>query len=124
MRLPTGQVRLDDLLRVCRTGEQIDHELLKEMLMLFISENGHRIVAAVAAAERGNDVELRGAVHALKGSAALIGADHLRDLAGDLEFRVASGTANDPECAAQGLRDEYMAVVSTLRSIYPDLASD
>ena len=89
--------------------------------MLFITDNGHRIVAALAAAEGGNQNELRGAVHAIKGSAALIGADHLRDLAGDLESRVVSGTVNDPERATQGLRDEYTAVVSTLRSLYPDL---
>jgi hypothetical protein len=47
---------------------------------------------------------LRGAVHALKASAALIGADHLRDLAGDLELRVVSGTANDPERGATSPR--------------------
>jgi HPt (histidine-containing phosphotransfer) domain-containing protein len=124
MRLPTGQVRLDNLLLACRIGEQIDHELLKEMLTLFISENGQRIATALAAAERGNHLELRGAVHALKGSAALIGADHLGDLADDLEFRVGSGTAHDPQRAALRLRDEYIAVVSTLRSIYPDLVAD
>jgi hypothetical protein len=48
--LPTGQIRLDDLLQVCRTGEQIDQALLNEILMLFVNENRSRIVAALAAA--------------------------------------------------------------------------
>jgi HPt (histidine-containing phosphotransfer) domain-containing protein len=124
MRPTPGQVRLDDLLRVCRSGQQINHALMKEMLGLFIQENRRRISAALGAAETGNSVELRGAVHALKGSAALIGAEHLRDLAANLEFRVVSGTVQDVDVATRQLQDEYAAVVSTLQSIYPDLATD
>jgi HPt (histidine-containing phosphotransfer) domain-containing protein len=124
MRSTSGTVRLDDLVRVCRKGEQINHSLVKEMLGLFIQENRRRIHTAIGAAASGNSLELRGAVHALKGSAALIGAEHLRDLAGDLEFRVVSGTLHDAHTEARRLQDEYTAVVSTLRSIYPDLTAD
>ncbi len=124
MRPSPGQVRLDDLLRVCRSGEQINHTLMKEMLGLFIQDNRRRISMALGAAETGNSIELRGAVHALKGSAALIGAEHLRDLAANLEFRVVSGTVKDAHLATRQLEDEYAAVVSTLRTIYPDLATD
>jgi two-component system sensor histidine kinase/response regulator len=124
MRSAPGQVRLDDLRRVCRSGEQINHALMKEMLGLFIQENRRRISMALGAAETGDSVELRGAVHALKGSAALIGAEHLHDLAANLEFRVVSGTVKDAHVETRQLEDEYAAVVSTLRSIYPDLATD
>ncbi len=105
IRLQPGQIRLDDLLRVCRTGEQIDHALLNEMLTLFIQENSRRVYAALAAADSGDERELRAAVHALKGSAALIGADHLRDLARDLESHLVSGTPTNQQDAAKGLFD-------------------
>jgi two-component system, sensor histidine kinase and response regulator len=97
---------------------------MKEMLALFIQENRRRISMALGAAETGDSVELRGAVHALKGSAALIGAEHLHDLAANLEFRVVSGTVKDAHVETRQLEDEYAAVVSTLRSVYPDLATD
>lgn len=123
--MPTvsGQVRLDDLLRVCSSGGQTNHELLKEMLGLFIQENERRVHAALVAADEGNAPALRGAVHAVRGSAALIGAEHLRDLAGDCELRIVSGTIRNPQACAQQLRDEYAAVVSTLKSLYPDLCA-
>jgi HPt (histidine-containing phosphotransfer) domain-containing protein len=123
MRPPRGQVRLDDLLGVCRSGDQINYGLLKEMLLLFIEENRRRVDAMLDAAAEGNDAGLRGAAHALKGSAALVGADRLRDLAGDLELGVLSGTSRDPKAAAERLRDEYTAVVATLRTLYPDLVA-
>ena len=118
-----GQVRLDDLLRVCSSGGQMNRDLLKEMLVLFIQENERRVRAAVAAADEGDARALRGAMHAVKGSAALIGAEHLRDLAGDCELRIVSGTIKNPQACAQQLSDEYTAVVSTLKSLYPDLCA-
>lgn len=121
MPIAPGQVRLDDLLRVCSSEERINHELLKEMLLLFIEENARRVRTAVAAADDGDTKRLRGEVHALKGSAALIGAEYLRDLATDVELRVLSGTLRHPSASARQLRDEYDAVVSTLRALYPDL---
>lgn len=89
--------------------------------MLFIQENGRRVRAAVAAADDGDARALRGAMHAVKGSAALIGAQRLRDLAGDCELRIISGTIKDPQECVRQLSDEYTAVVATLRSLYPDL---
>ena len=121
MRATPGTVRLDDLLRVCRSGDHVNHELLKEMLVLFIDENARRVRTVIDAASSGNQNDLRGAAHAVKGSAALIGADRLRQLAGDLEVRVFSGAGRNPRAAAEQLRDEYTAVVSTLRTMYPDL---
>jgi HPt (histidine-containing phosphotransfer) domain-containing protein len=124
MPLAPGQVRLDDLLRVCSSdGGQTNRGLLQEMLMLFIQENERRVDAAVVAADEGDGLALRGAMHAVKGSAALIGAERLRDLAGDCELRIISGTLNDPPACARQLRDEYAAVVSTLKSLYPDLCA-
>jgi HPt (histidine-containing phosphotransfer) domain-containing protein len=101
----------------------MNRDLLKEMLRLFIQDNDRRVRVALAAAEEGDALALRGAVHALKGSAALIGAEHLRDIASDCELRIVSGTIRNPQAQARQLSDEYTAVVSTLRSLYPDLAN-
>ena len=121
MPTASGQVRLDDLIRVCSSNGEINTGLLQEMLHLFIRDNARRVHNAVAAARNGDATTLREEVHAVKGSAALIGADALRDLAGDLEMRILSGTARDPQTSALQLSAEYDAVVSTLQALYPDL---
>jgi HPt (histidine-containing phosphotransfer) domain-containing protein len=119
-----GQVRLDDLLRVCSSEGHINRELLKEMLVLFIQENERRVRETVAAAAAGDTSELRAVVHAIKGSAGLIGAEHLHDLASDFELRIVSGTIKSPVESARGLSDEFAAVVETLRARYPDLCPE
>lgn len=113
---------MHDLLRVCHAGDHVNDALLKEMLGLFIADNGRRIDLAQQAAKRGDHLALRGAIHAIKGSAALIGATRLRDLAGDLELRVVSGTARNTESATEIMREEFAAVVKTLHSLYPDIS--
>jgi HPt (histidine-containing phosphotransfer) domain-containing protein len=93
------------------------------MLNLFIRDNARRVQSAVAAANDGDASTLREEVHALKGSAALLGADALRDLAGDIEMRILSGTIPDPHPPALQLSAEYDAVVSTLKALYPELCA-
>jgi HPt (histidine-containing phosphotransfer) domain-containing protein len=118
-----GQVRLDDLIQVCRNGNEINDALLKEMLSLFIGENARRVSAAREAARLGQQPELRSVLHALKGSAALVGADRLRYLAADMEDAAVSGIGTDAVAASEELEREFAAVVATLHSLYPDLAS-
>jgi two-component system sensor histidine kinase/response regulator len=121
MSIDPGRVQLDDLLAVCRAGDHINRELLKEMLALFIEDNRRRVDLAIAAADSGDRLELRSAVHAIKGSAALVGAAHLRDLASDIELRVVQGNVDNVAASTQSLRTEFDAVAATLRSLYPDL---
>lgn len=121
MHLSPGQVHLDDLLTVCRAGDHLNRALLTEMLSLFIDDNHRRVALAVAAATSGDPVALRSAAHAIKGSAALVGANHLRDLAGNIELRVIGGVVHDFNADTRELEGEFMAVVGTLRSLYPDL---
>lgn len=118
-----GRVRLDDLIQVCRHGTEVDNALLMEMLGLFIGENRRRVGAVREAAGVGQYQELRAAVHALKGSAALVGADRLRYLAADMEDAVVDATGADAVAASAELEREFSAVVATLQSLYPDLAS-
>jgi HPt (histidine-containing phosphotransfer) domain-containing protein len=124
-RLPAtpGQVRLDDLVQVCSNGTEINAALLMEMLGLFIDENARRLEAARDAASAGDDKALRATLHALKGSAALVGADRLRYLAADLEDAVVRATAADAVAATAELQHEFAAVVATLHARYPELAS-
>jgi HPt (histidine-containing phosphotransfer) domain-containing protein len=118
-----GQVRLDDLIQVCRNGTEINQALLLEMLGLFIGENGRRVAIIQDAARDRRQQDLRGALHALKGSAALVGADRLRHLAADMEEDVVNGTGGDAVVASEELAREFAAVVATLRALYPQLAS-
>jgi len=118
-----GHVRLDDILRVCSSGGHVNYDLLRELLVLFIQENDRRIQAAMAAADQGDARALCGALHALKGSAGLIGAEHLQNLASEGEARIVSGTLGNLRACARQLSDEYSAVVSTLRTLYPDLCA-
>jgi HPt (histidine-containing phosphotransfer) domain-containing protein len=120
---PPGQVRLDDLIQVCRTGTAINEALLLEMLGLFIGENARRVDAIRDAARLSRSQELRAALHALKGSAALVGADRLRYLATGMEDDVVNATGADAVAASQELAREFAAVVATLHSLYPNLAS-
>jgi len=123
MATAPGQILLDDLLRVCSSGDQINRELLKEMLLLFIQENARRVRRAVAAADQGDFDTLGCEAHAIKGSAAIVGAGTLRDLAVDLELRILSGSIKNPRLSAKRLSDEFDAVVTNLRQLYPDLCS-
>lgn len=91
------------------------------MLQLFIDENERRIRAVLMAADNGDSSRLRCETHAMKGSAAIVGAEHLRDLAADVEVRILTGTIRDPQASARRLRDEFAAVVATLRGLYPGL---
>jgi len=118
----TGHVRLDDLIQVCRSGDWVDDELLKEMLSLFIHENARRLDAARDAARLADHTQLRGAIHAIKGSAALVGADDLRQLASELEQAVVNGIPLNLLAATEQLQQEFAAVVATLYARYPELA--
>ena len=119
----SGQVRLDDLLRVCSSEDTVNEGLLHEMVLLFIQENGRRIRTLVDAAADGDQEALRHHVHAVKGSAAIVGADLLRQLASDIEAAVISGTLRDASASIRALDAEYEAVVATLRALYPDLGA-
>jgi HPt (histidine-containing phosphotransfer) domain-containing protein len=121
MSATPGQIRLDDLLRVCSSGDQVNRDLLREMLLLFIHENARRIARAVAAADHDDADALRCEAHAIKGSAAIVGAENLRTLAADLELRLLGGTIKNFRTSAGQLSDEFTAVVANLRLLYPDL---
>jgi HPt (histidine-containing phosphotransfer) domain-containing protein len=62
-----------------------DRELLTGIVSLFVSETDERLTAIRAAAASDDGDALRSAAHALKGSAAALGAAGLAALSADLE---------------------------------------
>ena len=121
MRLAPGCVRLDDVLLVCQTDDGLNAGLLAELLSLFVSENAARINLALRAAAHGDTETYRTAVHAVRGSASLFGADLLQGIARDCEQRAIDGARDGFVADADQLRDEFNAVAATLRERYPDL---
>ncbi|HKU38519.1 MAG TPA: ATP-binding protein [Polyangiales bacterium] len=73
-----------------------------------------RLDALADAAERDDRAELRELAHALKGSAAGIGARRLASLASELETYVQAPPAGDLRPRLRALRDEYAALTLEL----------
>ena len=69
------------------------HGLLREMIAIFRDDTPRRIQDILAAVVHGNAEELSRAGHALKGGAGALGANAMRNLAGDLEVLGRNGSA-------------------------------
>ena len=81
MRSHPGAVDLSNLEAVCQSGETFNTPLLKELVGHFVLQNRRRLDQATNAVTAGNREALRDLAHAVKGSAALLGAGRLHDLA-------------------------------------------
>jgi HPt (histidine-containing phosphotransfer) domain-containing protein len=109
-----------DLLEACGTGEDYNAELLREILGHVISQNGDRLAHARAALAAGQLVELAQLAHGIKGSAALVGAQQLTDLARRIERDAANLPAEVLEQAIGAMETEFQAVVRALHERHPD----
>ena len=81
-----GSIDTRNILSVCCEGEVLNRTLLREMLGYFIDENRRRLVTLSHAVDSGERDTLRQTAHALRGSAAMLGAGRLHDLAWGLEL--------------------------------------
>jgi HPt (histidine-containing phosphotransfer) domain-containing protein len=120
MRRTPGSVDTTNIVYVCRAPEGVDHDLLREMLTYFIVENGRRMEQAATAAGEGNREAVRQLAHAVRGSAAMIGAGHLHDLATALEHDAESADGTDLRGAVAVMSSEFQAVHATLRAEHPE----
>jgi HPt (histidine-containing phosphotransfer) domain-containing protein len=68
----------------------------------------------------GNREALRDLAHAVKGSAALIGAGRLHDLAFILEHRARPGELHELQAAVATLSGEFSAVLHAIRARHPE----
>ena len=115
-----GSIDTRNIVSVCQSGETVDRDMLREMLGYFIDENERRMIASQEAVVNGDRVLLRQLAHAMRGSAAMIGAGRLHDLAWSLEMDADSTPLPMLARAVNSLRLELDAVVAALRKAHSD----
>ena len=115
-----GAIDTRNILAVCRIGDSLDRALLREMLGYFIDENKRRLSQSTDAVQGGNRDTLRQLAHAIRGSAALIGAGRLHDIAWALEMDAARGDFLALRQAVEAMRAELDAVVDAIHRAHPE----
>src|SRR5215510_14195580 len=116
MRSHPGAIDLSNLEAVCQNGESFNTALLGELVGHFVEQNRRRLAQASAAIDAGNRESLRDLAHAVKGSAALLGAGRLHDLAFSLEHRAHPAGLQELRAAVAGLNLEFTAVLRAIHA--------
>lgn len=91
-------------------------DFLAEVLSLFFAEADRQIGVLGAAVRSGASDEALKAAHALKGAAANIGADQLRELASELESVIRAGGLEFTQPLVDRLRDAQVATRAALEA--------
>lgn len=119
-----GSVDTRDVVSVCRVDGELNRGLLREMLGYFVDENERRIASLAEAVAATDRRLLSDTAHALRGSAALIGAGRLHDLAWAIESEAANGDVHGLRHTVEAVHQEFAAVVSTLQLAHPEAWAD
>jgi HPt (histidine-containing phosphotransfer) domain-containing protein len=119
-----GGIDTRNIVTVCRTGDSLDRALLREMLGYFIDENERRMTTSQHAVVKGDREALRQLAHAMRGSAALVGAGRLHDLAWALEMDALSTELPLLARTVGKMRVELDAVVASLHRAHPEAWAD
>src|SRR5262245_30428785 len=120
MPLNSGSIDTSNLLAVCQIGDSCDPGLLRELIGHFVEQNRRRMDEAVSAVDSDDRYALREIAHAVKGSAALLGAGRLHDLASSIEQ---GASASDQAALANdvaALNGEFSAVLAALQARHPE----
>jgi HPt (histidine-containing phosphotransfer) domain-containing protein len=120
VRSAPGSFDIRNILTVCREGDTVNRPLLREMLGYFIEENWRRMTALSDAVEAGDRIVLRETAHAVRGSAAMLGAGRLYDLAWGLEMDAADNNLAVLAAAVETIRIEFGTVIASLHIAHPD----
>jgi HPt (histidine-containing phosphotransfer) domain-containing protein len=115
----SGSIDTTNLLAVCRSGDSFDDALMRELISHFVDQNRRRMDDAVTAVHAGNRDAVRQIAHAVRGSAALLGAGRLHDLAYAIEHG-APAELPELQAAVAAMDHEFAAVLSSLHTRYPD----
>jgi HPt (histidine-containing phosphotransfer) domain-containing protein len=115
-----GAIDTRNLLSVCREGEILNQALLREMLGYFIDENRRRMLTMAHAVATGQRETLRQTAHALRGSAAMLGAGRLHDLAWGVELDAAQTDLVSLDRAVIKLDAEFNVVLAALHQAHPE----
>ena len=124
MRSTPGSIDTSNIVHVCHAEHGIDQALLREMLGYFIDENQRRMDKAAAAIAVDDREALRQIAHAVRGSAAMIGAGRLHDLATSLERDAVAVPQDTLRASVMNMSLEFTAVRASLRAQHPDAVSD
>jgi HPt (histidine-containing phosphotransfer) domain-containing protein len=124
MNWAPGSIDTRNIVSVCQSGDTLDYALLREMLGYFIDENERRMRTSQQAVVTGDRQSLRQLAHAMRGSAAMLGAGRLHDLAWSLEMDALGSDLPDLARAVHKLRVELDAVVAALRRAHPEVLVD
>jgi HPt (histidine-containing phosphotransfer) domain-containing protein len=120
VRSAPGSIDLHNILSVCREGDSLNTPLLREMLGYFVDENRRRMIALAQAVEADDRRALRGTAHSIRGSAAMLGAGRLHDLAWGLELDADDSDRDALAGSVKTLRVEFETVVVSLHDAHPD----
>ena len=115
-----GDVDFSNILNVCRVGGTVDRVLLREMFGYFIDDNRRRLSAAVEAVETQDRNALQQLAHTIRGSAAILGAGYLRDLAAAIEIDALAGDPQQLRQDVGAMGHEFCRVLTTLRKAHPE----
>src|SRR5215218_1769037 len=123
MRSHPGAVDLSNLEAVCQGDTAFDTSLLTELIGHFVEQNRRRLEQALDATRDGNRPGLRDLAHAVKGSAALLGAGRFHALAFALEHNAEMADWPDLRAAVATLAVEFDAVLNAVRARHPETLS-
>ncbi len=98
---------IESLRRLNQPGEP---DVVQEVLTLFIAEAPMRLAAVAGAVEVGDATALQRAAHAMKGSAAAIGATAFQRICGDLEEMGRAGSLAGARDAVESMRSVYASL--------------
>ena len=119
-----GSIDTSNIVSVCRIGDTLDRALLREMLGYFIDENERRMSRSRDAAATGSRESLRQLAHAVRGSAAMLGAGRLHDIAWHIELDAMTTELPGLRLAVDAMRDEFTAVLTALRDAHPEACAE
>lgn len=114
-----GAIDPTDLLAACRSGSTINLALLHEILGHFVRQNRGRLAEARRALEANDRPHVIETAHAIKGSAALVGAKHLSQLASELEHDAPAAAPAALQTRLDAVEREFEAVLHTLSIEHP-----
>ncbi len=123
VRYSPGAIDTSNVISVCRDGEILNRALLREMLDYFVTENERRMATLAEAVAAGQRKVVRDTAHAITGSAAMLGAGRLHDLAWSLEMD-AEDDLSTLLTAVNTLHTEFGAVVASIHAAHPEAWTD
>ena len=115
-----GSIDTGNIVSVCTSRDGVDYALMREMFGYFIDENERRVVHLQQVVVNGDREALRQLAHAVRGSAAMLGAGHLHDLAWSLEMDASEGDLQALARTINRMRRELDLVVAALRQAHPE----